>query len=95
MEIYSYAVKQSPNNEELLAHLFISHVRLEDFKSQQSVALQMYKAQPKNAYYFWAVMSVVLQVFTYTYIQTIHAYSALQKAFLKTYFPTQLFFEKS
>ncbi|XP_061402206.1 phagocyte signaling-impaired protein [Musca vetustissima] len=61
VEIYNYAVKQSPNNEELLAHLFISHVRMEDFKSQQSVALQMYKAQPKNAYYFWAVMSVVLQ----------------------------------
>ncbi|XP_065369445.1 phagocyte signaling-impaired protein [Calliphora vicina] len=61
VEIYNYAVKQSPNNEELLAHLFISHVRLEDFKAQQSVALQMYKGQPKNAYYFWAVMSVVLQ----------------------------------
>ncbi|XP_075146242.1 phagocyte signaling impaired [Haematobia irritans] len=61
VEIYNYAVKQSPNNEELLAHLFISHVRMEDFKSQQSVALQMYKVQPKNAYYFWAVMSVVLQ----------------------------------
>uniref|UniRef100_A0A1I8P4E4 N-terminal acetyltransferase B complex subunit MDM20 homolog n=1 Tax=Stomoxys calcitrans TaxID=35570 RepID=A0A1I8P4E4_STOCA len=61
VDIYNYAVKQSPNNEELLAHLFISHVRMEDFKSQQSVALQMYKAQPKNAYYFWAVMSVVLQ----------------------------------
>lgn len=68
VEIYNYAVKQSPNNEELLAHLFISHVRMEDFKSQQSVALQMFKAQPKNAYYFWAVMSVVLQVsFHYPY----------------------------
>lgn len=76
VEIYNYAVKQSPNNEELLAHLFISHVRLEDFKSQQSVALQMYKAQPKNAYYFWAVMSVVLQVgkpnlLLYMYFDTI------------------------
>ncbi|XP_014088725.1 phagocyte signaling-impaired protein isoform X1 [Bactrocera oleae] len=59
--LYNNAVKQSPGNEELLAHLFISHVRLEDFKSQQSVALQLYKAQPKTAYYFWAVMSVVLQ----------------------------------
>ena len=67
VEIYNYAVKKSPNNEELLAHLFISHVRLEDFKAQQSVALQMYKAQPKNAYYFWAVMSVVLQVFKFNY----------------------------
>lgn len=62
VELYNHAVKQQPANEELLAHLFISHVRLEDFKSQQSVALQLYKAHPKNAYYFWAVMSVVLQV---------------------------------
>ncbi|KAL9890093.1 phagocyte signaling impaired isoform 1-T3 [Glossina fuscipes fuscipes] len=61
VELYNHAVKQQPANEELLAHLFISHVRLEDFKSQQSVALQLYKAHPKNAYYFWAVMSVVLQ----------------------------------
>ena len=62
VELYQNAVKQNPGNEELMAHLFISHVRVEDFKTQQSVALQLYKFQPKNAYYFWAVMSVVLQV---------------------------------
>ncbi|XP_067645429.1 phagocyte signaling-impaired protein isoform X2 [Eurosta solidaginis] len=61
VHLYNNAVKQSPGNEALLAHLFISYVRMEDFKSQQSVALQLYKAQPKTAYYFWAVMSVVLQ----------------------------------
>lgn len=61
VDLYNYAVKQQPTNEELLAHLFMSYVRLEDFKSQQATALQLYKAHPKNAYYFWAVMSVYLQ----------------------------------
>lgn len=61
VDLYNYAVKQQPTNEELLAHLFMSYVRLEDFKSQQATALQLYKAHPKNAYYFWAVMSVFLQ----------------------------------
>ena len=39
----------------------MSHVRVNDYKSQQVVALQLYKAKPKNPYYFWAVMSIVLQ----------------------------------
>jgi N-terminal acetyltransferase B complex non-catalytic subunit len=39
----------------------MAHVRVSDFKSQQTVALQLYKAKPKNPYYFWAVMSIVLQ----------------------------------
>ncbi|KAH8310732.1 hypothetical protein KR044_002767 [Drosophila immigrans] len=61
VELYQHAVKQNPGNEELLAHLFVSHVRVEDYKAQQAVALQLYKAQPKNAYYFWSVISVVFQ----------------------------------
>ncbi|XP_017104561.2 phagocyte signaling-impaired protein isoform X1 [Drosophila bipectinata] len=61
VELYQHAVKQNPGNEELLAHLFISHVRVEDYKAQQATALQLYKAQPKNAYYFWSVISVVFQ----------------------------------
>lgn len=39
----------------------MAYVRISDYKSQQTVALQLYKAKPKNPYYFWAVMSVVLQ----------------------------------
>ncbi|EDW59652.1 phagocyte signaling-impaired protein [Drosophila virilis] len=61
VELYQHAVKLNPGNEELLAHLFVSHVRVEDYKAQQAVALQLYKAQPKNAYYFWSVISVVFQ----------------------------------
>ncbi|KAG5676038.1 hypothetical protein PVAND_005893 [Polypedilum vanderplanki] len=59
--IYSNAAKKQPGNEELLTQLFMAHVRVNDYKSQQAVALQLFKAKPKNPYYFWAIMSIVLQ----------------------------------
>lgn len=59
--IYQNAAKSQPGNEELLTQLFMAYVRISDYKSQQTTALQLYKAKPKNPYYFWAVMSVVLQ----------------------------------
>lgn len=39
----------------------MAYVRVNDYKQQQAVALQLYKFRPKNPYYFWAVMSIVLQ----------------------------------
>lgn len=63
--MYTDAVKQVPTNEEVLSHLFMSYVRINDFKSQQMVAMQLYKVKPKNPYYFWAVMSIILQVKVY------------------------------
>ncbi|GAB0092928.1 Phagocyte signaling-impaired protein [Sergentomyia squamirostris] len=59
--MYQNAVKLSPKNEEILSHLFMAYVRINDYQSQQTVALQLYKLRPKNPYYFWAVMSIVLQ----------------------------------
>lgn len=59
--MYAFAAKQTPGNEEILAHLFMAYVNIDDFKAQQSVALQLYKIHPKNPYYFWAVVSVFLQ----------------------------------
>ncbi|CRK99230.1 CLUMA_CG012680, isoform A [Clunio marinus] len=59
--IYHNAAKKLPNNEEILSQLFMAHVRVNDYKSQQIVALQLFKAKPKNPYYFWAVMSIILQ----------------------------------
>lgn len=44
-----------------MSHLFMAYVRVNDYKQQQAVALQLYKFRPKNPYYFWAVMSIVLQ----------------------------------
>lgn len=60
-EVYEAAVKVDPSNEELLTHLFMSYVRLGDYKKQQQTALALYKLKPKNPYYFWAVMSIVMQ----------------------------------
>lgn len=60
-EVYEAAAKADPNNEELLTHLFMAYVRLGDFKRQQQTALALYKLKPKNPYYFWAVMSIVMQ----------------------------------
>lgn len=59
--IYQNAAKHQPGNEELLTQLFMAYVRIGDYKSQQTVALNLFKTKPKNPYYFWAVMSVVLQ----------------------------------
>uniref|UniRef100_A0AAG5CYU9 Phagocyte signaling-impaired protein n=1 Tax=Anopheles atroparvus TaxID=41427 RepID=A0AAG5CYU9_ANOAO len=59
--LFSNAVRQVPGSEDLLSQLFIAYMRVDDFKAQQSVALQLYKLRPRNSYYFWAVMSVVLQ----------------------------------
>lgn len=60
--VYKNAAKKQPCNEDLLSQLYMAYVRVNDYKSQQTVALQLYKAIPKNPYYYWAVMSVVLQV---------------------------------
>lgn len=60
-EVYEAAAKADPNNEELLTHLFMSYVRLGNYKKQQQTALTLYKMKPKNPYYFWAVMSTVMQ----------------------------------
>ena len=55
-------MKAEPKNEELQSHLFMSYVRVSDYSGQLRAALQLYKCFPKNPYYFWAVMSYVLQV---------------------------------
>ncbi|XP_067015410.2 N-alpha-acetyltransferase 25, NatB auxiliary subunit [Anabrus simplex] len=62
-EIYEAATKKDPNNEELLTHLFMAYVRIADYKRQQQTALALYKLKPKNPYYFWAVMSIVMQAY--------------------------------
>ena len=60
--VYEMAVKTEPSNEELLSHLFMAYVRIGDYKNQQQTAMKLYKLKPKNPYYFWAVMSHVMQV---------------------------------
>lgn len=60
-DLYGNAARAVPGNEELLSHLFMAHVRVNNYSAQQTVALQLYKLNPKNPYYFWAVMSIVLK----------------------------------
>lgn len=62
-EMYDAASKKDPTNEDILTNLFMAHVRLGDYKQQQQTALRLYKVKPKNPYYFWAVMSVVMQAY--------------------------------
>ncbi|KAJ8711174.1 hypothetical protein PYW07_008416 [Mythimna separata] len=62
--LYENAVKAEQSSEELHSHLFMSYVRVGDYRSQQRAAMSLYKFAPKNPYYFWAVMSIVLQAKT-------------------------------
>ena len=59
--MYEKATKIEPANEELLSQLFMSYVRVGAYKKQQTAAMALYKLKAKTPYYFWAVMSVVLQ----------------------------------
>jgi N-terminal acetyltransferase B complex non-catalytic subunit len=61
-EVYEDALLQDATNEELLSNLFMSYVRVCDYKKQQQTALALHKVKPNNPYYFWAVMSIVMQV---------------------------------
>lgn len=61
-EVYEDALLQDPVNEELLSSLFMSYVRVCDYKKQQQTALALHKVKPNNPYYFWAIMSIVMQV---------------------------------
>lgn len=62
-DLYENANKLVPDSEEILSSLFMAYVRIHDYKKQQQVAMKLHKLQPtKNPYYFWAVMSIVMQV---------------------------------
>ncbi|PIK53433.1 putative N-alpha-acetyltransferase 25, NatB auxiliary subunit [Apostichopus japonicus] len=58
--VYQNQIYMLPS-EEYYTHLFMALVRLEDFKRQQQTAMSLYKLVPKNAFYFWGVISAVMQ----------------------------------
>ncbi|XP_022902804.2 phagocyte signaling-impaired protein [Onthophagus taurus] len=60
-KLYEAALKVDKTSEELYTHLFMSYVRVNNFKEQQRVAMALYKLKPRSPYYTWAVMSNVLQ----------------------------------
>lgn len=63
VDLYEAASKRKPNDPEIMAHLFMAHVRVFNFKRQKEIALQMYKnfSKKKRLYSFWAIMSLVMQ----------------------------------
>ncbi|RCN46269.1 hypothetical protein ANCCAN_07730 [Ancylostoma caninum] len=59
--LYERAVAVSPS-EQNLTHLFMAHVRNRSFKNQQLVAMRLFKEFNNSPYFFWGVMSIVMQV---------------------------------
>jgi N-terminal acetyltransferase B complex non-catalytic subunit len=60
-EMFELAVKDNPQNEEYLTQLFMAYVRMNEYKKQQHVGMSLFKLVPKNPYYYWSVMSLVMQ----------------------------------
>ena len=59
---YEAAWQVEPDNSELAAHLFSSHLRTAQYAKAQAVAMKMFKRPQGDEYIFWAVSCVVLQV---------------------------------
>ena len=62
-DMYERGHNREPRNEEILSALFMAYVRVHNYKKQQQTAIKLHKLRPeKNPYYFWNVMSIVMQV---------------------------------
>uniref|UniRef100_A0A1I8J6L5 N-terminal acetyltransferase B complex subunit NAA25 homolog n=1 Tax=Macrostomum lignano TaxID=282301 RepID=A0A1I8J6L5_9PLAT len=60
--MYERPSSSSAKSEDLLTSLFMAHVRVLDHKKQQLTAAKLHRLAPsKNPYYFWSVMSVLMQ----------------------------------
>uniref|UniRef100_A0A0M3IJ41 N-terminal acetyltransferase B complex subunit MDM20 homolog n=1 Tax=Ascaris lumbricoides TaxID=6252 RepID=A0A0M3IJ41_ASCLU len=59
--LYERVCARFPKNEQYLTHLFMSYVRVRNYKLQQKTALSLFKEFQRNPYYFWNVMSIVMQ----------------------------------
>ncbi|XP_077353966.1 N-alpha-acetyltransferase 25, NatB auxiliary subunit [Festucalex cinctus] len=60
-KLYEAAVKKVPLSEEYHSHLFMAYARVGEYKKMQQAGMALYKIVPKNPYYFWSVMSLVMQ----------------------------------
>ncbi|XP_077478311.1 N-alpha-acetyltransferase 25, NatB auxiliary subunit isoform X1 [Stigmatopora argus] len=60
-KLYEVAVKKVPLSEEYHSHLFMAYARIGEYKKMQQAGMALYKIVPKNPYYFWSVMSLVMQ----------------------------------
>ncbi|KAF7648446.1 hypothetical protein LDENG_00156870 [Lucifuga dentata] len=60
-KLYEAAVRKVPLSEEYHSHLFMAYARVGEYKKMQQAGMALYKIVPKNPYYFWSVMSLVMQ----------------------------------
>ncbi|KAL4617229.1 N-alpha-acetyltransferase 25, NatB auxiliary subunit isoform X1 [Arapaima gigas] len=60
-KLYEAAVRKVPSSEEYHSHLFMAYARVGEYKKMQQAGMTLYKIVPKNPYYFWSVMSLVMQ----------------------------------
>uniref|UniRef100_A0ABM5F1U7 N-alpha-acetyltransferase 25, NatB auxiliary subunit isoform X1 n=1 Tax=Pogona vitticeps TaxID=103695 RepID=A0ABM5F1U7_9SAUR len=60
-KLYEAAVKKVPTSEEYHSHLFMAYARVGEYKKMQQAGMALYKIVPKNPYYFWSVMSLIMQ----------------------------------
>ncbi|XP_063065865.1 N-alpha-acetyltransferase 25, NatB auxiliary subunit [Engraulis encrasicolus] len=60
-KLYEAAVRKVPSSEEYHSHLFMAYARVGDYKKMQQAGMALYKIVPKNPYYFWSVMSLLMQ----------------------------------
>ncbi|KAK2870730.1 hypothetical protein Q8A67_023257 [Cirrhinus molitorella] len=60
-KLYEAAVRKVPASEEYHSHLFMAYARVGEYKKMQQAGMALYKIVPKNPYYFWSVMSLVMQ----------------------------------
>ncbi|KAF4082175.1 hypothetical protein AMELA_G00148540 [Ameiurus melas] len=60
-KLYEAAVRKVPTSEEYHSHLFMAYARVGEYKKMQQAGMALYKIIPKNPYYFWSVMSLVMQ----------------------------------
>ncbi|XP_012685727.2 N-alpha-acetyltransferase 25, NatB auxiliary subunit [Clupea harengus] len=60
-KLYESAVKKVPSSEEYHSHLFMAYARVGEYKKMQQAGMALYKIVPKNPYYFWSVMSLLMQ----------------------------------
>lgn len=81
--LYESANQKDPGNEEILTNLFLSYVRIGDFKRQQSTAMSLFKVKSKNQYYFWNIISLLIQ--TADNLSDIMPYFTSSSYYLKDY----------
>ncbi|XP_069475602.1 N-alpha-acetyltransferase 25, NatB auxiliary subunit [Ambystoma mexicanum] len=60
-KLYEVAVKKVPTSEDYHSHLFMAYARVGEYKKMQQAGMALYKIVPKNPYYFWSVMSLIMQ----------------------------------